>query len=71
MRNKNNFESIKICLYVSAYMQTNYDEYLNLYYKKDKLAKRYKYLNRIEEEKAIIDETIKSIQVDHPDWYVE
>lgn len=71
VRNKNNFESIKICLYVSAYMQTNYDEYLNLYYKKDKLAKRYKYLNRIEEEKAIIDETIKSIQVDHPDWYVE
>ncbi|MDY2575629.1 MAG: hypothetical protein SOW55_06660 [Bacilli bacterium] len=71
VRNKNNFESIKICLYVAAYMETNYDEYLNLYYKKDKLSKKYEYLARIDEEVNIINETIKEIQMDHKDWYVE
>ena len=71
VRNKWNFESLKICLYVAAYMETNYDEYLNLYYRKDKLSKRYSYFCRAKLEEKIIDDTIKAIQVDHPDWYVE
>ena len=71
VRNKNNFESIKICLYVASYMESNYDDYLNLYYKKDRLAKRYSYLERVDNEVKIIDDTIKSIQEDHKDWFVE
>ena len=71
VRNKNNFESIKICLYVAAYMESNYDEYLNLYYKKDRLSKRYVYLSRVDKEVQIINDTIKSIQEDHKDWFVE
>lgn len=71
VRNKNNFESIKICLYVAAYMETNYDEYLSLYYRKSRLSKHYSYFSRVKQEEQIIDETIKAIQVDHPDWYVE
>ena len=71
VRNKNNFESIKICLFVAAYMETNYDEYLNLYYRKEKASKQYEYTSRIEKEVEIINQTIKSIQTDHSDWYVE
>ena len=71
VRNKNNFESIKICLFVAAYMETNYDEYLNLYYKKEKASKQYEYISRIDKEVDIINQTIKSIQQDHSDWYVE
>lgn len=71
VRNKRNFESIKICLYVAAYMESNYDEYLDLYYRKNKLSKKYEYLSRIDKEVDIINETIKSIQEDHQDWYVE
>lgn len=71
VRNKNNFESIKICLYVASYMESNYDEYLDLYYKKNRLSKKYEYLSRIDKEVEIINETIKAIQVDHKDWYVE
>lgn len=71
VRNKGRFESIKICLYVAAYMETNYDEYLTLYYRKEKLSKNYEYFSRIDEEVEIINQTIKSIQVDHPDWFVE
>ena len=42
-----------------------------LYYRKEKASKRYEYLSRIDNEVAIIDETIKTIQEDHKDWYVE
>lgn len=71
VRNKHNYESIKICLYVAAYMETNYDEFLSLYYRKDKESKKYQYMNRIHLEEKIIDDTIKSIQQDHKDWFVE
>ena len=71
VRSKRQFESIKICLFVAAYMETNYDEYLTLYYRKEKASKRYEYLSRIDNEVAIINETIKTIQEDHKDWYVE
>lgn len=71
VRNKNNFESIKICLFVAAYMETNYDEYLNLYYKKEKASKRYEFISRIDKEVDIINQTIQLIQQDHSDWYVE
>lgn len=71
VKNKSRYESLKICLYIASYMETNYDEYLNLYYRKEKVSKTYPYLTRIDKEAKIIEETIKAIQNDHPDWYVE
>ena len=41
------------------------------FYTEDKLSKKYEYLARIDEEVNIINETIKEIQMDHKDWYVE
>lgn len=71
IKSKRRYESLKVSLYLDAYVESNYDDYLARYFSKEKLAKHYKYLTRVEKEEKLVEQTIANIQKDHPDWYVK
>jgi pentatricopeptide repeat protein len=71
IKSKRRYESLKVALYLDAYVESNYDDYLARYFSKEKLAKHYKYLTRVENEEKLVEDAIKNIQLDHPDWYVK
>jgi hypothetical protein len=71
IKSKRRYESLKVALFLDAYVESNYDDYLARYFSKEKLAKHYMYLTRVEKEEKLVEHAIESIQIDHKDWYVK
>ena len=64
-----NFDNIKTALLVSSLIEVNYDLYEFIVSKIDAKANKYQYISRLDNEDALIDETLKLIEQRKPEWF--
>ncbi|MDD6302880.1 MAG: hypothetical protein PUA56_06255 [Bacillales bacterium] len=68
LTDRKNYESIKTSLYISTFIDVNYEEYHKTITSIEKTKKKYRYVARVDEETKLIEEVEQIVLKEHPEW---